>query len=369
MFKSRHPALLSCLAIYFAAFAPHSYAQTQRNYSDDDRLEAGSQTEVVHVLADKMRDFYVYPEVGEATAKALRKKLTDGGYDSLKYAVGLATALTHDLQAINHDRHLGVFYGALPYHGPDYIPTVESEAIRLQQLQDSNSGVGTVQMLAGNIGYIEIQAFELEKYAAQSYANAMVLLAESAALIFDMRYTRGGESEGVALLSSYLFDKRTHLGDDYGRDGKPVEQFWTTEKLSGPKFGQSKPVYVLMSRRTFSAAEEFGYNLKHAGRATLVGEVTGGGANGGDWRRLSDHFYAFIPDVRAVNPVTKTNWEGTGVEPNVLVPEQTALLTAQRLAVQAISATEKNSQKLQVLRARLSELDSELALVTAPTGQ
>jgi hypothetical protein len=101
----------------------------------------------------------------------------------------------------------------------------------------------------------------------------------------------------------------------------------------------------------------------------LVGEVTAGGAHGGDYRRLSNNFYALIPDVRAVNPITKTNWEGTGVEPDVPASTLTALLVAQKIAIQTLSTTEKDQQKLQTWRARLSELDSQLVLTATSAGR
>ncbi len=369
MIQSPHSTRLLCAAICIALFASQSYAVQPTSVSADDTVDASSRAHIVNTLADKMRDLYVLPDVGERSEKTLRKKLKDGGYDSLKYAVGLASELTRDLQAIGHDFHIRVDYGKPLYPSPDDVPTANEKTAELKRLLSMNFGVGTAEKLPGNIGYLSMQAFTLPKYAAKPIAAAMSRLADSAALIIDMRQNGGGMPETVALLSSYLFDRRTHLCDEYRRDGKRREQFWTTKKVAGAKFGQSKPVYVLMSSRTFSAAEEFSYNLKSLKRATLIGEVTGGGAHGGDFRRLTDNFYAFIPDTRAVNPITKTNWEGTGVEPDVPASAQTALLVAQKLAIHALSNTEKNVQRLQALRERSNALDSELALATAPTGQ
>jgi hypothetical protein len=207
-----------------------------------------------------MRDLYVFPEVGDRAEKALRKKLKGGGYDFLKYAVGLASELTRDLQTIGHDLHLRVDYGALPFPSPDDVPTANDEAVRLKQLKAANFGIGMVEKLPGNIGYLQIHAFAPAQYAKQTISVAMARLADSAALIIDLRPNGSGDPTTAALLSSYLFDKRTHLDDDYGRDGKRREQFWTSQNVSGPKFGQSKPVYVLLSSNTFSAGEGFSYN-------------------------------------------------------------------------------------------------------------
>lgn len=95
-----------------------------------------------------------------------------------------------------------------------------------------------------------------------------------------------------------------------------------------------KPVYVLTSKDTFSGAEEFSYNLKNLKRATLVGETTGGGAHPVSGHRIDDHFMIGVPYARAINPISKTNWEGTGVEPDVKVPAADALTTAEKLSLE-----------------------------------
>lgn len=366
MIKYLRSTVFLCVGICIAAFASQSFAQASRTVSTDDAVDASSRTQIVHALADKMRDHYVFPEVGAKTEKALRKKLRDGGYDSLKYAVGLASALTHDLQKIGRDLHLLVIYGAPPFPSPDDVPTADDEAITLKRLKASNFGVGTVEKLPGNIGYLRMHSFELAKYADQPISEAMTRLADSAALMIDMRQNGGGEPETVALLSSYLFDKRTHLNDLFWRAGERTEQFWTNEGVSGSRFGQRKPVYVLTSKYTFSAAEEFSYNLQSLKRAIVVGDVTGGGAHPGAFFRLNGHFSAFIPSGRAINPITKTNWEGTGVKPDVPVSAQTALLVAQKLAIQALSVDESDPQQLKLLRERLIELDLQLVTPIVP---
>ena len=137
----------------------------------------------------------------------------------------------------------------------------------------------------------------------------------------------------VALICSYLFgDKPVHLNDLYWRKGDRTEEFWTKPAVAGRKYG-TKDVYILTSNRTFSGAEEFSYNMKNLKRATLIGETTGGGAHPGSFVRLSEHFGAFIPSGRAISPITKTNWEGTGVEPDIKVPKEQALKTAYIMAL------------------------------------
>jgi C-terminal processing protease CtpA/Prc len=94
----------------------------------------------------------------------------------------------------------------------------------------------------------------------------------------------------------------------------------------------------LTSKQTFSGAEEFTYNLKNLKRATIIGETTGGGAHPVSGHRIDDHFMIGVPFAKAVNPISKTNWEGTGVEPDVKVPAADALATAQKLAAEKLAA-------------------------------
>ena len=135
----------------------------------------------------------------------------------------------------------------------------------------------------------------------------------------------------VTYIASYLFSKRTHLNDLWERKSGGTEEFWTKDSLPGRKFGGEKPVYVLTASRTFSGAEEFSYDLKTQKRATIVGETTGGGAHPVSGHRIDEHFIIGVPMARAINPITHTNWEGVGVEPDVKVPAAEALTTAQKL--------------------------------------
>ena len=132
----------------------------------------------------------------------------------------------------------------------------------------------------------------------------------------------------VALMASYLFDHPEYL---YDPRENPTEQSWTRSPVAGNLLAD-KPVYVLTSARTVSGAEQFCYNLKMLKRATLVGETTRGSAHSGVWHRIDDHFGMGIPEVKPINPYSKTDWEGTGVEPDVKVKAVDALATAENLA-------------------------------------
>jgi C-terminal processing protease CtpA/Prc len=284
-------------------------------------VAADERAAVVEAAIATLERSYVYPEVARRMAEMLRERA--GEYATIEGAGPLARKLTDDLQGLSRDKHLRVFAGDLP-------------AARAHHAPPANQGFGKVERLPGNIGYVEVSSFlGRGPEAARAAAEAMSAVADADALIFDVRRNGGGNPETVAMLSSYLFEAPVHLNSLYWREGDRTDEFWTSRTVQGRHFGQSKPVFVLTSKRTFSGAEEFSYNLKNLKRATLVGETTGGGAHPGAIRRLTDRFSMFVPTGRAVSPITGTNWEGTGVAPDVEVPAEEALKKALELAAKA----------------------------------
>jgi C-terminal processing protease CtpA/Prc len=195
-----------------------------------------------------------------------------------------------------------------------------------------------VKRLPGNVGHIEVTAVDEAEYTAEVVAAAMGLVANTSALILDLRRNTGGAPSGVAFWCRYFFPPEpVHLNDVYCRAGDQTQQYWTLPHLPGRRYLE-RPVYVLTSGRTFSGAEELAYNLKTLERATLVGERTRGGANPVEAYQLSPFFEVRVPTCRAINPITGTNWEGVGVEPRVGVPAAEALGTAHALALGAVLA-------------------------------
>ncbi len=323
-------------------------------------VDAASRVQVVDALIGELNANYVFPDVAKKIEVALREKQQRGDYDRAADAQGLATLLTTDIQAISHDLHLGVRYSDTPAPlrpaGGPRTPTPADEARFEARAKEMNYGLGKVEKLPGNIGYLETFGFCPARYVDRAFSAAMTQLADSDALIIDMRANGGGSPDSIAWLSSYLFDKRTHLNDLFWREGNRTDEFWTTEEVPGKKYGQQKPVYVLTGPKTFSGAEEFSYNLQQLRRATLVGETTKGGANPGGTLQLNPHFSVFVPRGRAINPISKTNWEGTGVTPDVKVAAADALVTAEKMALEKLAAEERDPQKVQLLRERLVEL-------------
>jgi C-terminal processing protease CtpA/Prc len=295
---------------------------------------------VVEDILEALRDGYVFPEVAEKMSLSLRGRVKEKAYDGITSGAELARKLTEDLRAVSKDKHLRVNYSPepLPERGPEPTPQ-QLERMR-EGLKKLNGGFGRVERLAGNVGYIELGGFMPAEGVERPLAAAMDFLAETDALIFDLRRNGGGSPHTVALVCSYLFDEKpVHLNSLHWRtkDGEHVDKFYTREKVAGKRY-LGKPVYVLTSPRTFSAAEEFTYNLKNLKRATIVGETTGGGANPGGMVTIRKHFSVFVPRGRAVSPITGTNWEGTGVTPDIAVPADRALETAHDHAVKGFLA-------------------------------
>lgn len=284
------------------------------------RLDSSTKQRVIEAAIGKLDTNYVFPEVAARMAKSVRGRLKRGEYDSVTSGPAFAQLLTAHFREISNDRHLRVSYGA------------RFGAARPQQSGRDASSCGFVasEVQPGNIGYLKFNVFAGVDSCGDAASEALTKLADTDALIIDLRDNGGGQPSMVAYISSYLFDTRTHLNDLWERRIDHTEEFWTRD-VPGRKFGGTKPVYVLTARRTFSGAEEFSYNLKSLKRATIIGETTGGGAHPTRPFRIDDQFSIGVPFARAINPITKTNWEGTGVAPDVRVPASDALETARRM--------------------------------------
>jgi hypothetical protein len=320
--------------------------------SDQGLSGAKPRGEVINATLDALNRSYVYPEVAKEIVESIRSRQANGEYDAMASNSDFAWKLSEDLRAVSHDKHLHVGYSFEP------IPAGGAPRI-LGQDGSGNSGFETVQRLPGDIGYLELRFFDGSELAGQKAAAAMNSIADSAALIIDLRHN-GGRSAMVQLLSSYLFGPSpVHLYDMYDRPTDSMHQVWTLADLPGRRLPDTD-VYILTSPRTFSAGEAFAYNLQCLKRAIIVGEVTGGGAHSGEEQRIGEHFTMFIPTGRVINPITKTDWEGVGVKPDVAVPEEKALKMAQRMALKKIAGkTEDPMVKLRLAHV-IFDLDKAL---------
>jgi C-terminal processing protease CtpA/Prc len=363
MFK--RPAVQFVLICVFA-FVPRTLASAQQEQQDLP-IDAATRTQVIDTIAKRLNESYVFPEVAKKMEQSMREKAAQKQYDQITSAKLFATTLTTDLQAVSKDKHLRVRYSfeSIPERGPRREPTAEEREQRQRDLTWLNHGFTKVERLRGNLGYIEFLNFADEELGGDTVAAAMNFVNGTDALIIDMRSNGGGNPAMVALVCSYLFGAEpVHLNDLYWREGDRTDEFWTRKQVPGKRY-LNKDVYVLTSNRTFSGAEEFTYNLKNLKRATIIGETTGGGAHPGGFSRINEHFGMFIPSGRAISPITKTNWEGTGVTPDINVPADQALVVARIMALKKSATTLKNPDFKATVQDEIQKLEKDLAAMKA----
>ena len=336
-------------------------AQSQRDMA----IDASVQNVVVSNLIRDLNESYVFPEVARQIETKLNDRIND--YGAISSAREFAEALTKDIQSVNGDKHLRVrfSYDKLPERKEKTRPSEEEVRRQMAFMKRVNYGFDSVKRLQGNIGYIELRGFMDPRMGEDTVAAAMNFVANTNSLIIDLRRNGGGSPRMVALICSYFFgDEKVHLNDLYWRKGDVTNEFWTNPKVKGTKY-LNKDVYILTSRRTFSGAEEFSYNMRNLKRATIVGERTGGGAHPGGSFRLHDHFSAFISTGRAISPITKTNWEGTGVEPHIEVSKDIALKVAHKKALKKVYASETDEQLKGAIKGQIDRLNKEIEKFSA----
>jgi hypothetical protein len=366
MLKSAASKAILRLAILFAFTFTLANVASAQPEQPDLTIDAAARTQVIDTMLKRLNDAYVFPEVAKKMEQSIRERVDKKEFDQITSAKEFAQKLTNDLQAISNDKHLRVRYSyqPLPERGPQREPTAEEREQRRRELTWMNHGFAKVERLPGNIGYLEFFNFMDEVLGADTVAAAMNFINGTDALIIDMRNNGGGNPAMVALVCSYLFSPEpVHLNDLYWREGNRTEEFWTKKEVAGKRY-LNKDVYVLTSKRTFSGAEEFTYNLKNLKRATIVGETTGGGAHPGGGFRIDEHFGMFVPMGRAINPITKSNWEGTGVTPDVSVPADQALLTARVMALKKALTTVNPDLKTR-MQEEIEKLEKELNALKA----
>jgi retinol-binding protein 3 len=309
--------------------------------SQDTAPSVGAQEQalVVDSLVAMLNRDYVFPEKAKEMGELILKNLKDGVYKAYTDPDKFREKITQDLQSISHDLHLRLVYS------PEDIARQRSQEINtdkeavekemMKELGSRNFGFKEVKILDGNIGYLKLNSFVEAKYGAPTAAAAMQMLAYTDAVIFDLRENGGGSPSMIQFITTYLVNEPTHLNTFYWRPTDDLQQFWTLPYVPG-KMMPKTDVYILTSNRTFSGAEEFTYNLKNLKRAVIIGETTGGGAHPVEFMIINDNFAISMPKGRAINPITKTNWEGTGVTPDYQVAAPEALDKALEVAYDSL---------------------------------
>lgn len=287
-------------------------------------LSATVKREAIEAASKMLIDEYVFPDVGAKAASMLKNNLAAGKYDSAATAIAFAAQVTQDLQDLSHDKHLNVFAdGAFPDDNREPLPP-------------SLFGFARADRLQGNIGYIELNNFMWHPLLRLGAAQAMAATNQTDALIIDLRRNDGGDAAAVVYLIGFFFDGSTPVKVSdilWRKRGTSAydRQAFKTEPT--PSVYRDKPVYILIGPNTFSAAEHFAYDMQALKRATVVGQVSKGGANPGGPKSIGPGLVLALPRGRSDNPITGGNWEGKGVQPDIRTAPDQTFATAYALAL------------------------------------
>lgn len=363
----RSSALAAALLLACAPLARAQFAQGSGNQPDTP-IDAPTRRAVVESLIVEAQRHYVFPDKARELGKALRQRVAAREYDGITSNATLADSLTAHMQAVTHDLHMRVHYRADPFpqQTDEGEPPAAEIAKRLTEERRRNFGFEQLRRLPGNVGYLDLRSFSGAPDAQAVAVSAMNFLGNVDALIIDLRRNGGGSPRMIQTLLTYLIaaDADLHINDFYQRDQDALEQVHALPYVPGQRLA-GKPVFVLVSKLTGSAAEEFAYDIQTHKLGTLYGETTAGAANPGGMFRLSDHLAAFIATGRAINPITKTNWEGVGVKPDIAVKAGEALRDAHVAALQQLRTAADDDRKaaldraLEMARATVADPDSD----------
>lgn len=291
---------------------------------------------VINVLIGQLRTYYVDAEVAESVVQTLQRSQADGAYAHLVDDESFAAAVTHDTVAASADAHLQLRYSLARLPVLE-TPIVPESGRHPEEAALAGHGFTKAERLPGNVGLVEIGQFYPARISGHAAAAAMTLVADTDVLLIDLRRCPGGEPDMVALVESYLFDERTQLNAIHFPAENRTVQWWTDPFVPDRRYGGTKPLYVLLSSESYSAAEGFSYDLQQTGRATLVGEPTATGVSYFDYRyRVTEHLMFSVPSGYVVNPVSGRGWAPDGVQPDIPVSAERALDTAYASALEHV---------------------------------
>jgi len=323
-------------------------------------ITAAERSELVTKLGTALERYYVFPDKGRVLEQALRSRLAHGDYAAISTGERLAAAISTELAALVHDKHLEVRYvDAPPPPSPPPSSPASADPEEAAEHRYQNYGVTEVRRLKFNLGYVNFTMFgRPTATAGDKLAAAMRLVADTAALVVDLRDCHGGDTDTVTLAESYFIPAGTHLADMYTRDDGKTERTVAADKLAGPRYPADKPVFVLIGRDTASGCEAFAYAMQSHKRATLIGGRTVGAAHFGAPRHIAGHFMAFIPVGRPIDPITHGNWEGTGVTPTMAVEPARAVDSAELAALRVLAPREPSPRRQAAMQKRIGELEA-----------
>jgi hypothetical protein len=348
-------------------------------------LDSATRARIVDKLATELAAQHAVPETGRKAARFLQGEVRRDAYRNITDGRSFAARLTADMHAASGDKHLQVFYSDTPQQWVPAPPATDEERFRrLQQARQSgsadNHGFERAELLPGNVGYLRLTRFAPPHLGGEAAHAAMTFLQNADAMIIDLRAAGGGDQAMAALLAAYLTGPEPRLlWTSRFRSGQ-VQQYWTPASLHpSPLPSQMGPVYLLTSQSTFSAGEYLPFVLRAIGRATIVGETTGGGAYGGHTVSLSPHYAAWISISRPVVEGVEGDWEKRGVAPHLAAPAEYALQVAQAdILWRRAAALPPGAQRIELewtaerLRAEMTPMsfsDQELHAYAAAFGE
>lgn len=356
---------LSALFLGTLLLASGARAQAPPQGTQSDlTITADTKRAVVDTLCERVKRYYVFPDRAKIVAEAIQKRYRAHEYDRITSAMEFADSLTAHMQAAVPDLHLRTHYRhePIPVETEDGPPD-PAELRRVQEFgRRMNYGFEKLERLPGNVGYMDLRQFSGDPVGQATAVAAMNFLSNTDALIIDLRRNGGGDPRMIATILTYFTkaEDRLLFNTFYKRESNATSEYWTSPYVPGARY-TGKPIYVLTSNRTGSAAEEFAYDIQTHKLGTVVGAVSGGGANPGGMFRLNENFAAFIATGRAINPITKTNWEGVGVKPDTLTTAGEAMRTAYVMALKCITAAVKDEpDRLEGMRQTISEAEKRV---------
>ena len=320
---------LSILMLFFAAPA---------RAQEPVKLTPQMVAEVVNDANAHIRKHYLYPEkAGDITAK-LSASLASGRY-AVSDPVDLAQRLTQDMQAVTKDGHMNVKFSpqqSKALAAPKTPQQQPAQDLTRQMLLATNFGITELKVLPGNVRYANIGTFLWDpELSPAAFDQAIRFLRGGAAYILDIRSNGGGDSSGVAYLVSHFMAPDRPLMKFYSAAGNEESK---TLKTLGTGRLEARPLYLLVSKGSFSAAEEFAAHVKNFRLGTLVGETTGGGGNNNILLPAAHGFVVSVSMGQAIHAATGKSWEGEGVAADVQVPAPTALDVAHLEALKTLNA-------------------------------
>jgi len=298
------------------------------------QLQHKDKKDLIKKISDLVKDHYVFPDLGKKYGEEISKLIQSSAFAYVNEPKEFAEKVTAVLQKLMNDKHMYFRLIESSELGEDKKGSLHHPVRYFRLGQKEHFGIFRLDWIENDIGYLDYRRFYNHCKSKKMLLHAFHFLSTANAIIIDLRENQGGSGNLIPLLLSYFLPHPTQLTGTYYRDRDMTEEWWTQEKVEGKRLLEV-PLFILIGKNTFSAAEYFAYDLKVRKRATFVGEASKGGAHSVDLYPVGDHFEIYIPTARAVNPVTGTNWEGTGIIPDVVVASESALDTAIALAKEA----------------------------------